>query len=199
MKKLKLIIGLAALLASVTVQGQTNEIPNLLPPVPASSIQGGLQEIGQAVASSTNWTVLSGYGRSLSDNRNLAFGAVAYNFNQNVGIVLGYDRLWANGQPSVVNAVKGGITLSAKIHPFAFLGSPFFSKLEATPFVADLLATPRGNGNALGNIVTTGVNFDVYSFKNFELGVGAQYEKRMGQGFWDGNYGVIHVAITRKW
>jgi hypothetical protein len=188
MKKLKLIIGLA-LVAGITTQAQTN----------APSISGGIQEIGQAIAASTNWTVVSGYGRSTSGNRNLAFFDVAYNFNENVGIVAGYDYLWSKGQQSQANIVKGGITLSATIHPFAFVGSTFLTNVVATPFAADLLATPSGNNNSgIGNIVTAGVNFDVLSFKNFELVSGLQYENRMGQGYWSGNYLMEHLGISRR-
>ena len=189
MKSLKLIIGLAVLLAGIQTQAQTN------PP----SISGGIQEIGQAIASSTNWTGVAGYGRSTKGNRNLAFFDAAYNFNQNVGIVAGYDYLWSKGQVSQANVVKGGVTLSATIHPFAFVGSTFLTNVLATPFASDLLATPSGNNNSgIGNIVTAGVNFDLYSFKNFELVSGLQYENRMGQGYWDGHYGMVHLGISRR-
>lgn len=185
----KLILAAILCCGLSTVKADTN----------SPSISGGIQEIGQAIAASTNWTVIGGYGRATAGNRNLAFADAAYNFNQNVGIVAGYDYLWSKGQVSQANIVKGGITLSAPIHPFAFLGSTFLTNTIATPFVSDLLATPSGNNNSgIGNIVTGGVNFDIVSFKNFELVSGIQYENRMGQSYWDGNYILIHLGISRR-
>ena len=59
---------------------------------------------------------------------------------------------------------------------------------------------PKREGpiDAIGNIITTGVNFDLYQFKNLSLGAGIQYEKRTGQGEFDGNYILFHIAISRK-
>lgn len=161
------------------------------------SFSDGLKEMGAAVSSATNWTAIGGYGQDTSGQKHLAFADVAYNFNQHIGVVVGYDYLWSQGQVSQANIVKGGVTLSATIHPFAFLGSTFMTNIVGTPFVADLLATPK-NGNAIGNLITTGINFDVVSFKNFELVTGIQYEKRSGQGYWDGNYYLAHLGISRR-
>lgn len=187
MKKL-LLISVAALAFNCSAQSTTNSAP---------SLASGLSIIAQSVASATNWTVLSGYGRSSSGHNNLAFGALAYNFTQNVGVVAGYDNLWASGSGSQASIIKGGVTLSAPVHPFAFIGSTFATNIVGTPFVADLLATPKG-GNAVGNIVTSGINFDIWRIKNFELTIGAQYEKRMGQANWDGNYIIGHLGISRR-
>lgn len=186
--KLKFLLTILILsVLTLSVNAQTN------PP----SFSGGLKEMAQAVSSSTNWTLIAGYGHSIKGKNNLAFADIAYNFNDNVGIVAGYDYLWTKGQ-SQANFVKGGVTLSATIHPFAFIGSTFLTNIVAIPFGADLLSTPKGNGNAIGNILTTGVNFDFIGFKNFELVGGVQYEKRMGQGQWDGGYGLAHLGISRR-
>jgi len=183
---MKKIIASLILVSALAVQAQSS-----------GSFSGGLQQIGDAVSSSTNWTAIAGYGHSTSGNKSLLFADIAYNFNQNVGIVGGYDYLFGNGN-SQANIVKGGVTLSLPMHPFAFLGSTFATNITCTPFVADLLATPKNSGAGIGNIMTTGVNFDVYSFKNFELGAGVQIEKRTGQGDWDGSYYLVHLAISRK-
>jgi len=156
----------------------------------------GLKDMATAVTSGTNWTTLVGYGHSTSGNNNLAFAAIGYNFTDSVGLVLGYDYLW-NAQHNEFNALKGGVSLQTQIKPFAFVGSTFLTNVVCQPFVADLLATPR-SGNAIGNIITTGVNFDVYQVKNFELTVGGQYEKRVGQGDFDGNYILFHVGLSRR-
>ena len=167
----------------------------------APSFTAGLDEMANAVSSSTNWTILGGAGRATKGDRDLAFGAVAYNFNQNVGIVVGEDVLWAphQSQAEQVNVVKGGVTLSAPIHPFAFIGSTFATNVVGTPFVAALVAQPSGGSkDPIATITTAGIDFDIVSFKNFELVAGAQYETRTGSGFWDGNYAIIHLGISRR-
>jgi hypothetical protein len=183
--KLKLLIGIALVLAMVTSAQSTTP-----------TFGQGLKDMATAVTSGTNWTLLSGYGHSTAGNNNLAFAALGYNFTDSVGAVLGYDYIW-NNNGGEFNALKGGVSLQTQIKPFAFVGSTFLTNIVCQPFVADLLATPR-SGNAIGNIITTGVNFDVYAVKNFELTVGGQYEKRMGQGDFDGNYILFHVGLSRR-
>jgi hypothetical protein len=180
-------------ITTTNAQGNVTVVTSAAP----SAFNAALTEMGQAISSGTNWDALAGYGHSLSGSgRSLAFIAVAYNFNENVGVVAGYDYLWAKGKGQA-NAVKGGVTLSLPMRPLAFIGSTFLTNIIGTPFVGDLLASPKGN-NAIGNIVTTGINFDVYKISNFELCVGVQYEKRIGQANWDGNYGIIHFALSRR-
>jgi hypothetical protein len=185
----RILTAVAALLAiGFTAQAQTSTNP--------PSFSSGLGIMWDAVTTSTNWSVLGGYGHSTTGSKSIAFGDVAYNFTQNVGVVVGYDYLWAPGRLNEANLVKGGVTLNATVHPFAFIGSTFLTNVVGQPFVADLLAQPQA-GNDIGNIVTTGVNFNIVSISNYELSTGAQYEVRTGQGTWDGNYGLIHLAITR--
>lgn len=164
----------------------------------AQSVSDDFSKLAGDIAGSTNWTVIWGAGRATKGNRDLAFGAVAYNFNQNVGVVAGMDTLWAPDKHQN-NVVKGGITLSAPIHPFAFLGSTFATNIVGTPFVAALVAAPSGgSSDAVATIGSVGVNFDIVRFKNFELVAGAQYETRSGSGFWNGNYGLLHLGISRR-
>lgn len=162
----------------------------------APSFSGGLREIADAGSSSTNWTIVGGAGRSTTGNKNLAFADLAYAFNDNVGAVVGYDYLWRPGADQL-NAVKGGLTLQATIHPLAFIGSTFLTNVVGTPFVSALVATPR-HGEDIGLITTAGINFDLYRFKNFSLDSGVQYENRTGQGEWNGNYIPLHLGISRK-
>jgi hypothetical protein len=186
---MKKLIALAALLAlAFTSSAQTNSTP---------SFTAGVQEMANAISTTTNWTVVTGYGRGTSGNKNVVFSDVAFNFNNNVGLVVGYDDLFGTGKPQA-NVVKGGVTLSATIHPFSFIGSTFLTNIVGTPFVADLIASPKNTSSGIGNIVTTGYNFDVYAFKNFELTAGAQYENRTGQGAWDGNYILVHLGLSRR-
>ena len=190
-------IGLLCLFA-VGARAQTNQVPNLLPD---PSFSAGLQEMASAVANSTNWTILGGIGRATTGNRDIAFGAVAYNFNENVGILAGVDTLWAphQSQQQQVNVLKGGITLSAPIHIFAFVGSTFLTNVIASPFGMALVATPSGGSkNSIATIAGGGFNFDLVGFKNFELVAGVDYESRTGSGFWDGTYAMAHLGIGRR-
>lgn len=202
MKTLNRIILIAAIVllcvAVKNANAQTNQITNLLP---SPSFSAGLQEMAGAVSSSTNWTILGGIGRSTTGNRDIAFGAVAYNFNENVGILAGMDTLWAPHQSQVqqVNVLKGGITLSAPIHPFAFIGSTFLTNIVGTPFGMALVASPSGgSSDSIATIAGGGVNFDIVGFKNFELVAGIDYENRTGSGYWDGAYAMFHFGVSRR-
>lgn len=174
-------------------------------PIVSPSFSQGAQIMLDSVLHATNWTVVGGYGRSLESstklgNKNVAFAAVAYNFTENVGLIAGYDTLWSGSgatKSSTFNSLKGGLTLQLPTHPFAFIGSTFLTNVVATPFAGDVLATPK-NGDAIGNIVTTGINFDLFAIKNFEVVSGFQYEKRTGQGDWDGNYILFHAGLSRR-
>lgn len=192
MKTIRGLTLILTLMALARAGAQTNNPP---------SFSGGLQEMARAISSSTNWTILGGAGRALKGDKDIAFGAVAYNFNENVGIVAGADTLWAPHQniQQQDNVVKGGVTLSAPIHPFAFIGSSFATNIVGTPFAAALVASPSGgSSDSIATIAAGGINFDLVSFKNFELVAGAEYETRTGSGIWNGNYGLVHVGISRR-
>jgi hypothetical protein len=178
---------LGTLLAGITAQADTN----------APTISGGLQEMAQAISSTTNWSTVAGGGHSLKGRNWLAFGAVAYDFNQNVGVVAGVDSLFAKGAQQS-DVVQGGITLKAPIHLFAFIGSTFLTNIVGIPFASELMANPTGNTSApIGAITTGGINFNFVQLKNFEFGGGLQVENRQGQGRWNGNYGLVHLELTR--
>lgn len=198
MKTFKLLILSAALLASQALHAQTNltQVPNLLPPLP--SVAAGIEEIGAAVASSTNWAIVGGYGHSIggSEKANLVFADVAYNFNDFAGLVLGYDYLW-DGQGHELNAVKGGATLKLPMHPLVFLGFDSLTNFVMTPFASDLIATPQG-GSSVGNIITSGFDFDLFAWNKLEIHAGVQWEQRTGDGRFDGNYGLVHAGISRN-
>lgn len=190
--KTKILITLAALvLGAGYSQAQTNN----------PTFTDGLQIMAQSVASATNWTVLGGVGQSLKGQNRIGFGAVAYNFNQNVGIVAGVDTLWQmhGNAAQQQNVLKGGVTLSAPIHPLAFIGSTFLTNVVATPFAAELMASPTGgSSDSVATITAAGLNFDIVSIKNFELVAGAEYETRTGSGVYNGNYGLIHLGLSRR-
>lgn len=197
----------AALLAAIPLQAQVTSTTgangvvttttNTATPPATFTIAGGLQELGQAIETSTNWAVFTGYGHSINGiGRNLAFLDVGYDFNDYVGAVVGYDYLWGNGGHEL-NGVKGGLTLQLPMHPFAFLGTSFLTNLVARPLVFDYVATPQG-GSTVANIAGAGVDFNVYSWGNLEIHAGVDYETRTGDGAWDGNYVAGHLAISRN-
>jgi len=201
MQKIK-TFGLAVLLATacgLSVQAQSNNTAGPVQPnlISAPSLMGGIEQIGEAFTSATNWTADASFGRGLSGgDNNIAFVGAAYNFVDNVGIIAGYEIIYGKGKPQV-STVAGGITLNGSIKPLAFFGGTgWTSKLSGRLYVNDLLATPR-NGNALGNLIITGISFNIVSFKNFEFVAGASYENRQGQGKYDGGYALINLGITR--
>lgn len=182
----KILIGVGLLaLTVINTQAQTN----------TGSFLSGLTTMEQAVTSGTNWSIVGGYGHSLKGNNSLEFGDVAYAFNDNLGAIVGYDALQGSGV-SLYNSVKGGLTLKTQIFPLAWTGIAALEKIPGQPFVGDLIATAKDG--SIGNIVTTGINFNVYSFKNFNLDLGVQYELRAGEGVFNGNYALIHAGISRR-
>ncbi len=172
--------------------------------VPTNSFWNGINEISDAVANSTGWSVLGGGGHSVTGSKSIAFAQLDYQFNGPVGLVLGYDYLWApkwakaqdNGHSTQLEAVNGGVTFSAQIHPFAFIGSTFLTNVVVSPFAAEKLATPK-NGNAIGALTDAGFTYDFVQLGNFEFSGAAIYENRSGQGYWDGNFGMVSLMFTR--
>ena len=184
--KTKILLAAVLCCGLFTASAQTNVPPSLL---------GGLGQIGQAFETASNWVAETSYGRS--SDYNLAFAGIAYNFNNNVGLIVGDEIIFGNGKPQI-STVAGGVTLSGQLRPLAFLGgNGWASKLTGTVYAADLIATPR-NGNAIGNLAITGISFDVFSVSNFEGKIGAGVEKRMGQGKYDGTYALFTFGIGRK-
>jgi len=191
-------IALAAFVASSACAQTTatNQVPNLMPPS-NDPIVSGIESAAQAALSSTNWTAAAVGGVDTTGKKYLVAGEFAYGFNQYVGLIAGVEGLYSKGTKSQFSAVKGGLTLSYPLHPFAFLGSTPLTNIVASPFVSDQIATPSGGSN-LGNLLIYGLNFNVVEFANFELIGGVDYETRTGQGYWDGDYWLIHAGISRR-
>lgn len=182
-----LVIGLTVGLPKQMLKAQT--ITNA--PSPLSS---GLQQIYDAATSSTNFGVAIGGGRSTIGQRSLAFADLAYNFNQNVGLLIGYDYLTASkhlNQPSQANLVKGGLNLQVDLKPFKNFGLTNFT---LTPFGFALMAS--GNGN-VSEILGGGVKTKILSFKGVDLNAGVLYEDRTGAGFWNGRYVAGFLALSK--
>lgn len=177
-------------------QAQTNTSTAIANLIPVTSFSHGLAEMANSLGNSTNWDIVGGYGRSTAGANNVAFAALNVRLSEYVGAILGYDYLW-NDTKSQFNSIKGGASLSTDIRPFLFLGYDKLNDFHIQPFVADLIATPR-SGNAIGNIVTAGFNCEFYTFGKLKIEGGYQYEKRIGQGEFDGNYNLFHVGIGRR-
>jgi len=151
----------------------------------------GLQMIYDSVTVSTNYAVIAGAVRSTTGSRNIGFVDYAYNFSQNVGLVLGYDYCTSHGHASVANLIKGGISLQASIAPFKQFGITNFC---IVPFGSVVIAT--GNG-VVGEIVSGGAKAVIASYKGFNFNLGALYESRTGEGYWDGRYVGGFVAASK--
>jgi hypothetical protein len=192
MKKTILVAALLAL--SFCAFAQTNQVPNLITnasPDILADLQSGLGDL----TSGTNWSAAVGGGLSTDGKNSIVYGVICYSFTKNVGVIAGYDYLM-NKAGNQSSSLKGGITLSTQIMPLSWTGVSFLQSIKGTPFVADLVASGKG-GQSIGNIVATGIDFDLYAIKNFELSAGAEYDNRTGQGIYSGNYITGHIALSR--
>jgi hypothetical protein len=186
MQNMKTLLAAIALIAlTFSVQAQTA----------TPSFTAGLTQMEQAITSGTNWSIAGGYGHSTTGNNSLAFGDVIYDINDSLGAVVGYDALSGSGT-TLYNSIKGGMTLKTQIYPLAWTGVAALAKIPAQPFGGDLVATSKDG--SVGNIVTTGINFNIYSFSRYTIGAGVQYENRTGEGVFNGNYLCFHAAFSRS-
>lgn len=192
--KTPLIAILLALGLCFSAKAQTtNQITNLLP---NTGWGNAIQIIGNTIETSTNWAVIGGYGHSATGiGRNIAFAEIGYNFNDYVGLAIGNDYLWGNGQQQY-NSLKGGITLQIPMHPFGFLGSTSLTNIVCTPLVFDQIATSKSS--TVANLLGGGVDFKLYAFANFWLHGGVLYENRTGDSVWGGNYYLGYFAVSRN-
>lgn len=187
-----LILSAAIMTLAVMAQAQTNVA--IVPPV---NIGGGttLQNLWDTYMASTNMAFAAGGGRGLTASKNLVFADYLYNFNQNAGLVIGYDYLWGNHQSSA-NVVKGGLNLQTSFAPLGQLG---FTNIVLNPFASYLVATPTSgtsNDGGLGGIAIIGVDWKYNIAKDLYLHAGGFFENRTGQEYWNGNYLAGHVALS---
>lgn len=179
---------LAALLSAsliLNVSAQTNQ----------PSLSGGITEILSSVGlvtDPTNYAVVPFVGIK-SDGKQFAAGLLAIeNVNNNLGVVAGFDTLWGGGKIGSANIVSGGLTLKEQTHPLAFVSTnSFFQNFTLTPYAVALVGTPingTSNNGGLAAIGRVGANLDIYNFKGFEIGIGADYGNRAGAGNYSGNW-----------
>lgn len=149
------------------------------------------------------WGFMGGWGHSLSGTgENVAFGLITYNFTSNTngggfnsGAIAGYDKLWGGHQHvEEINSFSGGWQLSYSGN----LSAISLTNVTWSVTGFQLIATPQ-NGDAVGAITGVALSVDVYSIDNFDLQPSFIYESRNGQGQFDGNYGLVALAITHGW
>lgn len=174
-------------LQTLAIVPTADQLPALNP-----SLSGGLQQIWDATATSTNFAVAVGAGRGLKGDKNLAFADYCYNLNNNVGLILGYDAIRAGGT-TTYSFVKGGLQLKADIYPLKNFGLTTF---KVTPFAALLINSGSGN---VGQIVVAGASHRFTLTKNWGLNLGGFYENRTGgKSITDGVYLCGMLALSRN-
>lgn len=146
---------------------------------------------------STNSGFVVAGGVKLSDThvKIFAFDYI-HDFNDNAGLILGYDYIWGNKtNGSVANALRGGLNLKTEIQPLQVFGVTNF---VARPFVAELVSTVLSGPNVgqAGLVSVAGIDFDLMRFKAGNWHLGGIYENRTSQGWASGNYALIHTAFT---
>ena len=152
MKKLLTIIGVAALLATVTTQAQTGQVANLMDTNPPT-VGKGLGIIYQAVASSgilsaTNYSIepYLTYAPKLPTKYGGGLLAV-YNVNAYVGLGLGVDWLGS------FNMLSCNATFKYPLHPFksfTFIPEGFRTNFAVVPFALAGGGTAfTGNGGVM--------------------------------------------------
>ena len=199
MKTKYFVAALAALtiacFASCKVQAQEVNVTNaaVMPSFGNPTISGGLQQLYDATTGSTNFAVAIGGGRSLKGNYNLLFADYLYNFNQNVGAVLGFDDIAEGSKFTTQDIcfVKGGLNLQAEIAPF----KSFAPNFKVTPFGSLLMSS--GNGR-VGQIVVAGANYKLGIGKGWCFNLGGFYENRSGDGLpTDRAFAAGNLAVSR--
>lgn len=214
MNKIKIIIGVAAMLATITATAQTNAESTVTTitgtgvntaVAPTNGFWGDLGALAGDVGLSSNPTnyAFGLFGGIKTSGSQYSIGAyVIENVNNYVGVMAGVDQLFGGGKLDSENVVAGGLTLKAPTHPLRFLTSStnsFAYNLVATPYAMVLVSTPiGGTGNAgggLGAVARSGVNVDIYNWSGWQLAAGVDYGNRTGSGTYNGNWidGTVNV------
>ena len=191
---MKILILIAALLVSgLNLQAQTfTPVPTNALAVSAPALPSIPQEIWDAVANPTNIAVAFGGGADTSFKRKVVFGDLLYSLTDHAGLIFGYDYM-TGGSKSELNVLRGGLNIKTDIQIFKTFG---YTNVVLTPWIADMIST--GTSGSVGNVLATGGNIRVYAWSKIDLSVGGFYEKRSGQGEYDGGYPCIEAALRGK-
>jgi len=198
MNKIKILLG-ALCLCAVTAGAQNNTAgpvqTNLLGSVTVGNptISGGLQQVYDAALGSTNYAVAIGGGRGLKGDHNLVFLDYLYNFNENAGLLLGFDDIGQGTKFTTDNVafIKGGFNIQAEIAPIKGI----FPNFKVTPFASLLMSSSGGD---VGEIVVAGANYHIGIAKGWLFNFGGFYENRTGGNTsTDGAYICGHLAVSK--
>jgi len=194
-----LILVAALFVSGLVASAQTSNSAASTTP-PASATSGGTFSIDALLQNGiSNGGVYVVAGRSLKgDNNVVGFGYI-YNMatstnGASAGLVAGYDQLSSKGVKQA-NILKGGLNLSATIHPLTSLG---FTNFVVQPYVSVLIATPTGgtsNNGGIGQITDTGIGIPLYKFKSVTAYLTLSYENRTGEGSFNGNYALLGLTV----
>jgi hypothetical protein len=177
-------------------------VPKLHAQTNSPTTIGGITEILSSaglITDPTNYAIVPFVGIK-ADGKQFAAGLLAVeNVNNNLGVVLGFDSLWGGGKIGSANIISGGVTLKQQTHPLSFISTnSFFQNLAVTPYAVALVGTPlngTSNDGGLAAIGRVGAQIDIYNFKGWEIGVGADYGNRVGAGNYSGNWfdGIVSI------
>ena len=161
----------------------------------SSTLLGGVLGKFGLVTDPTNYAFGTFIGKSASGNQTSAGVFVIENVNNYVGVMLGVDHLWGGGKIGSANIVSGGLTIKDAMWPLRYFTSntnTWAYNARVTPYAALLAGSALGNtgsaGGGLAAIVRTGANVDLFTFKNFIVGLGGDYGTRAGSGNYNGNW-----------
>jgi hypothetical protein len=160
----------------------------------------GADSMLQPLFNADKWNAGAGYAHSISGGgRSVAFAEASYNFSTNVSAIAGGDYLFTQHHHQA-EVLKGGLSLKTQVYPLVFTGSKTLAAVRANPWAADLLCTPKGGGNNVGNLALVGLDVDLFSFDSGQYWVSLDgfYENRSGQGYWDGQYAGVFLALSRN-
>ena len=192
------VIGLAALLAGMTVQAQliTNNGVVYAPVVQASTNGNALTQAAEAIwdnlKSATNYAIAPYATYAPKAPTQFGGGVLAiYNVSQYFGAGVGAD--WLGG----FNLVSGNIQLKLPTHPLSSLGGNW-ANIEVTPFAIGGIGTPfSGAGAANGGISTiedAGLQIKFGHLWGGQFGVEGTYGRWTGSGAYD--VARYHAAIS---
>lgn len=183
MNKMLKLIGVAALLATITVHAQTTtNAPPPVIPTNTPTINGGLSEIWDALQTSglttaTNYAIepYLTYAPQAPKGNQIGGGAfLCYNVSQYIGTGLAIDYL---GQFSLVSAE---VQLKLPTHPFASTGISWATNIVVAPFAIAGVGTSL-SGGANGAIAVT----DAGAYVEFGHLWGGRFNAGAAYGRWD--------------
>lgn len=190
-------MGIAAVLAMMAVGSAQAAFLG----ISTNSVIGQFGSGAKGIATSTNLAVFTFAGSSLKNHLVMVGGGLSYNITPIVAPVLALDYRFrvrktqqnANDK-DVFTCVQGGLNLELPVQPLATVGVTNF---WVTPFAGVLAANGNG-GSVVGSIYLAGVNVNLVDFGVWNIYFGVEYENCQGQGAFNENYVLGHIAASRN-